>query len=286
MPDRAQSGNSIDLQHRLTRFQNERDQLVAQAKQHLTEDMRVAAAWLFGSLGRGDADELSDIDLFTVIEDEHHPALIGDRYAYMAQLAEPLLILEAPQNWPPGGVYNMALYPGVDGPHQVDWYWVRRSVAAIPAETRLFFDRVNLPRLASPTRFDYAPVPPRPAEEIATQDVNMFWVMLLIAAKYVVRFPATPVVKPPLDSLWRAADFAGVQRSELPVAAPPYQGPVEQIRFLRELAGLMKQVMPQVVARGGRPPDRITPYALHYLDLIEEIVRMRCRHEISGGAST
>jgi hypothetical protein len=36
----------------------------------------------------------------------------------MARLDELVLILEAPQNWPPGGVYNMALYPGEYGPHQ------------------------------------------------------------------------------------------------------------------------------------------------------------------------
>ena len=95
---------SAEVQQRLDRHAAERAAWLAAVTPLLDGDPRITAAWLFGSLGRGDSDELSDIDLFIIVEDEHHEAIVRDRYGYMAQLGEPLLILEAPQNWPPGGV--------------------------------------------------------------------------------------------------------------------------------------------------------------------------------------
>jgi hypothetical protein len=261
------------LQERLAVHAAERERLVAQASEVLLADPRVGAAWLFGSLGRGDADALSDIDLFVIVRDGDHPTLVAERYAWMGQLGEPLLILEAPQNWPPGGVYNMALYEGTAGSLQVDWYWVRQSAAAIPNETRLLFDRANLPRLATPTRFDYAPVPARPPEEIATQEVNSFWVMLLIAAKHLARRPNEQVITPPVDSLRQAAAFGEVSLDDLPATAPIQQEPLARLANLRALARQMEQIMPAVAARGGRVPERIVPAAHRYLDLIEGILR-------------
>ena len=48
----------------LTEHQAEREAWLAETIVQLEADERVDAAWLFGSLGRGDADELSDVDLF------------------------------------------------------------------------------------------------------------------------------------------------------------------------------------------------------------------------------
>ena len=42
----------------------ERDALLARAVERLQADARVGAAWLFGSLGRGEEDALSDLDLW------------------------------------------------------------------------------------------------------------------------------------------------------------------------------------------------------------------------------
>ena len=177
------------IQQKLAVHLAEREAWLAEMVVQLEADERVDAAWLFGSLGRDDADELSDVDLFVIVNDTDFDTFVARRYDFLAQVAQPVLILEAPQNWPPGGVYNMALYPGTSGPHQVDCYWVRRSAARLPTETRLLFDRIGLPRQDSPTRFDYAPVPERTPEEVLTQNVNSFWVMWLIACKYIARYP-------------------------------------------------------------------------------------------------
>jgi predicted nucleotidyltransferase len=273
-----QKGAAQQLRARLRRFEDERNALVEQAHQVLSADPCLVAAWLFGSLGRGDADELSDIDLFVVTADDHHDRIVSNRPAFMAQLGDPLLILEAPQNWPPGGVYNMALYRGEEGPHQVDWYWVRRSAAAIPTETRLLFDHAGLPRLSTTTRFTSQPVPPRPPEEVATQDLNLFWVMLLITAKYIARSPWEQVLAPPVSSLLKVADFAGIPLptgiDQSPVAAEP----LARIDHLRRLAAAMEALAPSAAARGGRPPTAITPHVARYLDFVEDLVQANDRH--------
>ncbi len=256
----------------------ERDALLQRAQTVLEQDARVSAAWLFGSLGRGDADDLSDIDLFIIVADEHQAEMVANRYAYMVQLGEPLLILEAPQNWPPGAVYNMALYLGASGPHQVDWYWQRQSAARVPTEIQLLLDRVNLPQADGPTRFDYAPVPPRPPEEVATQDVNSFWVMLLIAAKYIVRTTGkarTDMLQWPLRPLRAVAQFVG---QPAPLSTAPELSPADpaaKLSVLRTYAAVMETLMPQVVTHGGRVPIAIVPQAYRYLAFIEAIVQLQ-----------
>src|SRR6266511_2672866 len=78
----------------LKRRRAERDALLARAQESLEGDPRVVAAWLFGSVGRGTEDALSDLDLFVVIADEHLEAVLAERDAFMARLGMPVLVLE------------------------------------------------------------------------------------------------------------------------------------------------------------------------------------------------
>ena len=235
--------NPIVGQH-LDVYHQERDTLLTRAKMLVEQDDRVCAAWLFGSLGRGDADEWSDIDLFVVIHEAQFEEIVAARYAYMARLDEPVLILEAPQNRPPGGVYNMALYPGEFGPHQVDWYWVRQSAAQMPTEIALWFDRVGLPRLDAPTHFSYAPVPERSQAEIASQAVNMFWAMLLITAKYLAREPEEEMgLLPGVEKAYQQVAAFTTSTIALSPHEPAPQTPLAKVGLLRQWAWTMEQVM-------------------------------------------
>jgi predicted nucleotidyltransferase len=55
-------------------------------------DERVVAAFLIGSLARGDADEHSDLDLCLIATDEARDDLWAERRAFIEQLGEPLFV--------------------------------------------------------------------------------------------------------------------------------------------------------------------------------------------------
>jgi hypothetical protein len=262
----------MEVQAILEARRSERDVLLQRAQSLLTDDLRIDAAWLFGSLGRGDADALSDIDLFLVVEDIYTEEVIAARHAqHIARLGTPLLILEAPQNAPPQGAYNMALYRGVSGPHQVDWYWQPRSAARIPQQTRLLLDRVGLPRQDSPPHFDYQPAPERNRLEVISQAVNFFWVMLLITAKYIARSPQEEkmgLLKSALAPLREVREFVGLPAALALTDDTTFPSPAAKLGCLRELATEMDSLLPQVVARGGHVPEEIISSAYCYLNLI------------------
>ncbi len=87
----------------------ERNTLLVEARALLEGDERVVAAWLYGSLGRGTADEWIDIDLWVVVADGYIEEVCLGRHEYVAALGKPLLIVDAPQNAPAGGAFLTVL---------------------------------------------------------------------------------------------------------------------------------------------------------------------------------
>src|SRR5579871_2366960 len=73
--------NDPMVRRRLAAYAAERNELLTAIVGALQRDSRVMAAWLFGSIGRGTADELSDLDLFVIIEDDRLAEVIETRYA-------------------------------------------------------------------------------------------------------------------------------------------------------------------------------------------------------------
>jgi len=164
--------------------QAEHDLLLEGARVLLECDGRVAAAWLIGSRGRGDADALSDIDLVVVAHDEHLESMKEERRALVGRLGAPLLVQDLPRNAPPGGAYLLVLYPGETGPLHIDWYWRGLTGAAVPHDARLLFER-------SPVSMPRQPRPAPPSEDERALDAAramvFFWAMAPIAAKYIAR---------------------------------------------------------------------------------------------------
>src|SRR5579871_706500 len=250
---------------KLDRYRAEREDLLQRLSAILEQDDRIVAAWLFGSLGRGEEDDLSDLDLWAVVSDSEIDAVAAQRQSYVAQAGEPLLVLEAPQNAPRGGAYLMALYDGESGAHQVDWYWQAQSAASIPQQTRLLFDRVGLPSQETPTQFGATdPLPERTPLEAACQAVAFFWVMILITAKYAARSPREermgllPLVTNPLREVERFLDEELSPEAE---TLPAHPQPQTKLALLRRLAARMQAILPRVAAQGGAIPERIPPVA-------------------------
>ena len=262
----------------LANYRSERDTLLRSFQEAAERDERIAAAWLFGSLGRGDEDELSDIDIVFVVQDAHLAEVIAECYAFMRRMGELLLVQEAPQNASPGGAYSMAVYAAPVGPHTVDCYWRPVQSASVPPQARLLFDRVGLPVSETPPAFDYQPVPEITPEEAAGRSVQFFWVMTLITAKYVGRSP----YKASMGLLhWVLVPLADCERfvGEAPAltveTAPAHPDPADKIRLLRTLITRMEALTPLLAAHGAGVFAAMPSHTRRYLDFIEGVAALR-----------
>lgn len=258
----------------------EHEAILERALDLLGADDRVAAAWLFGSRGRGEADALSDIDLVVVAHDAYLEALKEERRELVARLGAPLLVQDLPRNAPPGGAYLLVLYLGETGPLHVDWYWRGLSGAAVPHDARLVIERpcVLIPRqapAAAASEYDRAVQTAR--------DVIFFWAMAPIAAKYIARrrpleaFDMLRMVANALERTRRAVD---------PGAAGAAGGADERLRRLltadgglhvselRRLCQEMKALSPRIgplhPAAGSLAPDA-PAHVLRLIDLVESL---------------
>lgn len=275
------------MPHALLRLrQQERDRLLRRIRQGLEADPRVSAAWLEGSCGRGDHDALSDLDLAVVVSDSAMAAVAGGparplsypnvagsaRARWVAQFAEPLLLLEAPQNARPGGAFLTTFFRGEAGPQQVDWQWLPRSTARRPRDSLLLFDRVGVPH-ESATVEDGPPgaAPHRTPFEVAAHAVPWFWATLLWNAKHAARatnnspLPMLAQTLGAIDDVERFVD-PGAARS---AAEPPADG----LRILFGLTERMERLMAQAPVLTAEIPPAVAPQFRSYLDLAERVIR-------------
>lgn len=262
----------------LARFQSERQALLRRITRQAWADRRIVAAWLFGSLGRGTADALSDLDMWLVVEDAHARDLVARRRETVAGSGTPVLLLEAPQNAPRDGAYLMACYNARIAPHQVDWYWQPQSLARIPAETRLLFDRVGLPRSDAPTRLVTGDAQAETIEE-PLNSIGFFWAMLMICAKGIYRRPAAdelsdePLLRYVLDALHRVQGRLRLEPTGAPTPVGRETAGVK-LNALRELGRQMEVVTRQAARQGLAVPERAAPAAMRYLEFIEGLARI------------
>jgi predicted nucleotidyltransferase len=122
-----------------------REAWLGRAIERLETDPGISAAGFVGSLGRGEADDWSDIDLLVVVPDDqvHH-------FADATQLSgseQVLWSIDSRHNAPRGAGAVGVRYV-IDGlPLHVDWYIYPRSLAAWVADAKVIFDPYDLPRL-------------------------------------------------------------------------------------------------------------------------------------------
>jgi hypothetical protein len=222
----------------------------------LRGDARIVAAWIGGSIGRGEADDLSDIDIHLAVADEHCTLLNTERRAFVAEFGEPILIQEAPQNAPPGGTFQLVLYRGMTAPIEVDWSWRPASTAALPERAVVLFDRSGgLPR---------TPAWVTPSDQDTARQISLsttfFWAMAFIAAKKVARGEPTAAFSL-LRMMHRARNGVRDRLAGKPVPAwgtiaapredlPPTDLP-GQIVDLAELLADMAELQPTTDGEGG-----------------------------------
>jgi predicted nucleotidyltransferase len=131
----------MNLQQMLETRVTERSAFVRLIAPYLENDTRVRAAWLSGSLAKGNHDALSDIDVWIVVDDESLRQLFRD---FATGLSKPSLVMDNINNEPPQGAYLLVHYPDEFGPQHVDWFWQPESLATCPDDALMLFNRADL----------------------------------------------------------------------------------------------------------------------------------------------
>lgn len=188
-----------------------RDDLLERIAAGLADDPRFVAVWLGGSLGRGNQDAVSDIDLFAVVIEAaavvlcQRPAEISAgsvpaRLEVFTRFGEPVNIHENHSNAPSGGTFSSVLY--LQPPVIVDWVLIPWNQARRPPGTRLLFERIPVPQVLPAAETSLS------IEERAlkiSERAAFFWMMAMVTAKYIVR-GRTRMVQ---DLLARVENIAG-----------------------------------------------------------------------------
>ena len=172
----------------------ERAALLRRVEQVIRRDCRVRAAWIMGSVARGEDDALSDLDLFIVVADDAIAEFIDNRRVHAAEPARPLLLMDNLANAPPSGAYLLALYEGKAGPQNIDWFWQAESMTCRQDDGKILFDRAGLraapgaQRGSKVHRSSGPPLGPNPSlTDLLTHKIAFFWSMSFIVAKYIAR---------------------------------------------------------------------------------------------------
>jgi hypothetical protein len=255
------------------KYQQERDNLLTIISDQLAVDPGVKAAWLFGSLGRGDADALSDVDLWVVTEPEYVDRIKADPLSHVTGNGKLILSLSGPQNAPKGGAYQMACYDDEVAPHIVDWYWQPASEAFIPANVQLLFDKAGLARNDQPILFDDQQENRHSIEE-PFHTISYFWMMLMITAKYAYRYPwAEEMELLPylMDPLYKAEQYSGVIK-DLWHYEQPHTQPIEKVQLLFSLADQMHSTMNLLSSLSTEVPEGVFEGVLRYLNFIKQLL--------------
>lgn len=241
-------------------YPQQRDRLLDTISASLANDPRFSAVWLDGSLGRGDADAVSDLDLTVVVADAHASQLCAQperatarppeaRLALFAGFGEIAFVSEYNPNAPPGGTSTAVMYMGSGV--IVDWTLVPLANAQRPADTRLLFARVDVPPMPPPSLMSQAE-----RGQAASSTLASFWMMAAVTAKYIVRDDGVFVVH------WLEQLTRFVTDIERHMNGQPWtyrRGSLthlaatrsEQVARLRRLCEQAAALTPQVAALGG-----------------------------------
>jgi len=252
----------------------ERERLLASLTRLLDEDGRVVGVWLRGSLGRGEGDDVSDIDLHVAVDDRACGAIVADVGAFLAQPGRPLLV-QTVFLAPRGGFTRCVLYQGAHGPQQVDWMVWPHSVAVLHPPAHVLFIRAPIRAVQSEryeTLVDQSPGEAGPGHGLAT-----CWLFILIAARYLARGWDSAVLTM-LRSCVQVARRTADGTSLPSVPGEMKSGAGDAGTLLREFSAGLRRALPGTRLAG----DFASPEAV---DAIDRFVEAATSARHSGGMS-
>ena len=181
---------------------------------------RVEAVWAHGSLGRGDEDALSDIDLIVVTAEGAEASFVRTLSEVVARFGPVALANPMPVNAPKGGYLLSVLYDLEPLPITCDWsVWPFRPVR--PADVVVLHERDSSRFAVGGTFEEVMSEVPRAA--VFVQDAEA-----LSSRIYMVM----PIAK---DAVRGWAESVEVMRRYLPFELAPARSMAHMISMLREL---------------------------------------------------
>jgi predicted nucleotidyltransferase len=174
----------------LEAYRQGREVLLTSIITELSADERCMAAWLTGSSARNNADAVSDLDITVVIAEPYSEVLCArqeqvshqttpERLALFSKFGEPALIHENNNNAPQFGTFTFVMYAG--SALMVDWILIPQANAERPAQSRLLFDKGNIP--SAPDGSEDLEI----NKKAVAEQHAFFWMMTAITIKYIIR---------------------------------------------------------------------------------------------------
>lgn len=243
-----------------------RDLFLTEVVDSLSKDERFVAAWLRGSISRGEADALSDIDISIVVSEEHSASLCRrleqvsattspERLSFFSQFGTPALIHENNNNAPEEATFTFVMYSEIAV--MVDWILIPQLKAKRPYQSQLLFEHVEIPVLPSAV-----PESLEQRRKSVSEQWAFFWMMTAITVKYIVRKDgvfATHWIEN-LHSIYREMErkINGEPWSYVRGSLSQLQTtPESQLQSLKNLCLRMQELKPQVAKFTGTEP--LTP---------------------------
>lgn len=219
----------------LNSYQERRDAMLAEITTTLSNDERFVAGWLTGSFSRYDEDAVSDIDINLVVSEIHSSSLClrptqvsaqtsPERSSLFSQFGIPALIHENNNNAPEGGTFTFILYS--ESAIMVDWILIPRSKASRPNQSKILFDKVDIP-ISNPPEPEALEQSRRSVAEIWA----FFWMMTAVTIKYIIRDDSVFVTQ------WTENLYGLIQEIERRINGESWnytRGSLSQLQITRE----------------------------------------------------
>jgi hypothetical protein len=130
---------------RLRQRARRRGDWIAAAVDRFEGDRDVAAAWLFGSEGRGEADELSDLEVIVAVADAAADRVLPHvGSATFAAFGDVLSCTDVAERAPEGGRAFVVAYPAPVEPIRVQWWFQRAGLLRLGSDARVLVDKVGM----------------------------------------------------------------------------------------------------------------------------------------------
>ena len=179
------------MENRLQAYRHSRQDLLARIVEELSGDERFVAAWLTGSYGRNDVDDVSDLDVKVVVAEPYSELLCTrqeqvshqtskERLALFSKFGKPALIHENNHNAPENGTFTFVLYSG--SALMIDWVLMPQRNAERPFQSVLLFDKGDIPVSATPV-----PEELEESRKTVAEIWAFFWMMVAVTTKYIIR---------------------------------------------------------------------------------------------------